>query len=85
MEFEIFFEEPMQVLFYDPDMPNNYRWGIGLGNQILCPCCGSLIPIELIQNAAKTDGFEEPCIISLLLGDWIPMHLEGEDEYDSLD
>ena len=48
------FDTPVQVRWYDRD-GGDYATGIALGENVICSCCGGLIPIEEIYEAAEED------------------------------
>ncbi len=47
------FERPMQVAFYNVE-DKCYDAGIAYGDEIICMCCGGIIPIdELLEEVAE--------------------------------
>jgi hypothetical protein len=66
MEKKIFYNIPTQVKFQEWDGTVGY--GIAYGNEIICGCCGYVIPLD-----------EEVTILEELL--WVPLKDEIKGDY----
>ena len=59
------FERPTQVAFYNVE-DRCYDAGIAYGDEIICMCCGGVIPInELLEEVAEVDPWVKAVIIPL--------------------
>lgn len=43
-----YFENPMQVMFADPDNCDEWLYGIGYKDEIICGCCGAVFKTKSI-------------------------------------
>ena len=68
----MYFEVPTQVKFWDPSSIN-YIGGIAYQDEIICGCCGGIIPIEEVCEFAPSD------IIPIITLDWVPVDQEIYD------
>lgn len=51
---KMFYETPTQVAFFDVDN-NQYIGGIAYKDEIICGCCGGIVPIEEVYEYAPDD------------------------------
>ena len=74
-----FYENPTQVLFWEPE-ENDYIGGIAYGDVIICGCCGGAIEIEDIYNRVEIDresGVEVPPEEEVIVPlSWVPINEE---------
>lgn len=61
------FEQPVQVSFYNFD-DDNWMNGIGYRNEIICGCCGAVIPLEDLYDAEMLAIEPQPV---RTLSDWV--------------
>ena len=67
----MYFEEPVQVVFADPDATGEWICGIAYRDEIICGCCGGVFDISEILEIAAEDNIEDP-IHSFGL-DWVDL------------
>lgn len=69
------FDEPKQLKFWDVD-GNHYTGGIGVGEWIICGCCGGYIDPREVYEFAPADV--EPIVV---YDDWVDISNEiiGDD------
>ena len=67
----MYFEEPVQVIFADPDATGCWISGIAYRDEIICACCGGVFDISEILEIAAEDNIENP-IHSFGL-DWVDL------------
>ena len=60
METKYYFDEPIQVLFADPDNLESWCCGIAYKDEIICACCGGIFEIEEIVEFASEEGIKVP-------------------------
>lgn len=82
----LYFEVPTQVRFWECE-EQDYVGGIAYHDEVICGCCGAVLPIEEIYEhaeEARADGEIAPAendVIQEL--SWVPINVEiaGEDPW----
>ena len=57
---KMYFDEPKQVVFADPDNCGEWLVGIAYKDEIICACCGGIFEIEDVAQMAGEDGIVNP-------------------------
>lgn len=53
MDFKLYYECPMQVKFWEPEV-NGYMGGIAYRDEVICGCCGGVFLIaNIVCNTPK--------------------------------
>ena len=47
----MYFENPTQVIFEDPDNPGEWLKGIAYRDEVICACCGGAFEIDDIEQS----------------------------------
>ena len=68
---KMYFDEPKQVVFADPDNEGEWLVGIAYKDEIICACCGGVFKIEDVINSV-----EEPEKAIFPYADWINLEYE---------
>ena len=53
MEKKMYFDEPMQIIWYDEE--DNRQCGIAYKDEIICACCGGVVPIEEVYEFSQRE------------------------------
>jgi hypothetical protein len=76
------FNVPTQVKYLDADADEGDTWigGIGYNGWIICGCCGGLIDIDEIYEAASWDPSKEGIAPIIVYDDWVDIseNIAGE-------
>ena len=68
---KMYFDEPKQVVFADPDNEGEWLVGIAYKDEIICACCGGVFEIEDVINSV-----EDPEKAIFPYADWIDFRYE---------
>lgn len=67
MERITYFDHPTQVKYWDGE---SYIGGIGFGENIICGCCGGIVPLDEVYDFAE-DLKENTILIKVFDMEWI--------------